>query len=422
MSKGSAGGSGAGRVIPSVGTGSSGNPVNKPHGVLPKITSAFINVTNACNLACKYCFVHQNPQYMDLQTGKDAVDFLYNNTLEEGGMAHINLFGGEPMLRYDGFVKPLIEYIKEKHQNDYGIGMTSNCTLMDEKRLEFLAMANVGLLFSIDGARESQDINRPCTDGSSSFDKLESIIPLVLQYFPDVPFRSTVTPATIGKLMDNVLFAEECGFHTMYITPNVFEDWDKYATAALQDGLRKYAEHYISSFRKGNRPIFLTPVEGMFKAISQRNRAIDNNIYREDMNCKSCGKCGMGASRYAAIATNGDVITCQEFLSHADYSKFLIGNIYEGIDDDKRRAIQDNFSAKSVVGLDCENCPLDRICNGGCIANNYMQTESFNRPDDIYCRFQQLCFENAVLIMRELSKDRNEAFRQRWYSNGGRAN
>ena len=38
-----------------------------------------LNITDDCNLACHYCFVQQKPHYMDLQTAKDAVDFLYNN-------------------------------------------------------------------------------------------------------------------------------------------------------------------------------------------------------------------------------------------------------------------------------------------------------------------------------------------------------
>ena len=46
---------------------------------LPKITSAFLNLTNSCNLTCRYCFVEQKPEFMTLQTAKDAADFLAGN-------------------------------------------------------------------------------------------------------------------------------------------------------------------------------------------------------------------------------------------------------------------------------------------------------------------------------------------------------
>lgn len=43
--------------------------------MLPKIYSAFLNLTNACNLACRYCFVEQHPDMISLQVAKDAADF-----------------------------------------------------------------------------------------------------------------------------------------------------------------------------------------------------------------------------------------------------------------------------------------------------------------------------------------------------------
>ena len=50
---------------------------------LPEISSAFLNLTNACNLACRYCFVKQSPDYMSYQTAKDAADFLAANAEAE---------------------------------------------------------------------------------------------------------------------------------------------------------------------------------------------------------------------------------------------------------------------------------------------------------------------------------------------------
>jgi len=38
-----------------------------------------LNVTDDCNLQCRYCFVQQQPHYMTLQTAKDIADWLYQN-------------------------------------------------------------------------------------------------------------------------------------------------------------------------------------------------------------------------------------------------------------------------------------------------------------------------------------------------------
>ena len=58
---------------------------------LPRITSAFLNVTNACNLACRYCFVEQHPNYMTLDVAMDAAKFLVENAKETGDTPGITL-------------------------------------------------------------------------------------------------------------------------------------------------------------------------------------------------------------------------------------------------------------------------------------------------------------------------------------------
>jgi sulfatase maturation enzyme AslB (radical SAM superfamily) len=43
------------------------------------LTDCMLNVTDDCNLQCRYCFVQQQPHYMTLQTAKDIADWLYQN-------------------------------------------------------------------------------------------------------------------------------------------------------------------------------------------------------------------------------------------------------------------------------------------------------------------------------------------------------
>ena len=42
-------------------------------------TCICLNLTDDCNLACKYCFVQQKPHYMTFEVAKDAVEFIMNN-------------------------------------------------------------------------------------------------------------------------------------------------------------------------------------------------------------------------------------------------------------------------------------------------------------------------------------------------------
>lgn len=376
---------------------------------MPKISSAFLNLTNACNLACRYCFVDQKPEYMTLQTAKDAADFLAENATD--GRASINFFGGEPMLMWDEIIVPLTNYIRSKFGSGFHLSMTSNGTLMDRTKAEFMSNNNIGLLFSMDGDKPTQDHNRPRRDGDSSYDVLKDKIPIILEYFPDVMFRSTVTPATSENMYQDMIFAEKMGFREFFTMPNCFEMWGE--TRTLESQLRLYSDHYIDSMSHGTTPIFFTQLEKFFRKILLRNASIEENKYRSSPNCRACGKCGLGSGEYAGININGDVVACQELFSHCD-GYFTIGNIYTGIRDDLRDHLIDEYDKTSAFGDDCKTCPLDRICDGGCVANNYLLNGDIHKVPTIYCEWERMLFNEAVYIMTALGSAENEAFRARW--------
>ena len=119
---------------------------------LPKITSVMLNVTHACNLRCRYCFVNQKPETMIYQTAKDTVHFLLNNC-KENETPSINFFGGEPMLCWDSIIVPLTKYIREELKTPFDLSMTTNGTLLNEERIQFMKDNHIGMLFSIDGSQ-----------------------------------------------------------------------------------------------------------------------------------------------------------------------------------------------------------------------------------------------------------------------------
>jgi len=44
--------------------------------IKPDFNGIFLNLTDECNLRCRYCFVAKHPHYMTLQTAKDAINML----------------------------------------------------------------------------------------------------------------------------------------------------------------------------------------------------------------------------------------------------------------------------------------------------------------------------------------------------------
>lgn len=121
---------------------------------LPLISSAFLNVTQKCNLKCKYCFVCQQPKEITYKVAEDAAKFLAKNAFKDNRTPSINFFGGEPMLRYKDIIKPLTEWIRDVYGDKFELSLTTNGTLLNEEVMEFFDKNNIGMLFSIDGDKK----------------------------------------------------------------------------------------------------------------------------------------------------------------------------------------------------------------------------------------------------------------------------
>lgn len=375
----------------------------------PPITSVMLVLTHACNLRCRYCFVQQEPETMSLQTAKDAVRFLIDNC-KDSAVPSINFFGGEPMLCWDSIIVPLTKYIREELKVPFQLSMTTNGTLLNFDRIAFMKHYNIGMLFSIDGDQATQDYNRPSADGSGSFNDLHDLISIIAKEFHST-FRMTVIPKTCSNLFHDIMFAKQSGFRSFFAIPNVFEDWNKDAWNTLCGEIRKYTEYFIECYQSGSEPIRFSRFEEALKQITKINKAVACNTCRE--RCEAAYKCGLGTNRSASIHPNGDIYACQEMTSNeGSNSIFWIGNIYSGVSIDRRKQLADLFEKSKVIGDNCFSCKLNRICKGGCVANNYLVTGDINILPKIYCKWKQLLLDEAIHAMNCLSD--NQRFIREW--------
>lgn len=382
---------------------------------LPKITSAMLILTHACPLACKYCFVHQEPSHMTYATAKSATEFLIANAEEQGDVPVINFFGGEPMVMWNEIIVPLTNWIRQEYKKPFNLSITTNGVLLNDERISFLKKNGINMLFSIDGAKATQDYNRPFHSGKSSFDVLEPIIPKIIENFPMTTFRMTTIPPTCANVFENVQFAKDNGFKNFFVIPNVFEEWSQEARIILQNEMRKYSEYFIDCYRAGNQPITFSVLEKSFSDIVKINKAITQKTYRNLSGCQACGKCGLGASKFASIHPNGNIYGCQEMTSNeGKESIFYIGNIFTGVDDTRRQSLMNLFDSVDAVGYNCSVCKYNRICDGGCVANNYLVNGDVNKVPEVYCWWKQILLKEAIYISQTLGKEDNPMFKQRW--------
>lgn len=367
---------------------------------LPKITSIFLIVTRDCNLKCRYCYVDKEPKSISFKTAIDAVEFVARNSKDNGQKPSINFFGGEPLLKWNEIIVPVTLYIRRKYRENFKISITSNGLLIDGDKLEFMKKNDVKLLFSMDGNKVTQDLNRPTKGGDSSFDILINKIPLMLKYYPNLRFRSTLDNVNVKEFFNNHKFAVENGFKRIFTSINVFSYWTDDQMAQLKNEIDKLGDYFVYLL-KNDMWISFQPFLDMFTRLKELEIAKYENSFREtNKNILGYGKCGLGAGKSASVGIDGKVYSCQEMVgSREEGNIFEIGNIYTGVDYNARINLINSFDPKKIRSSDgkmaCKTCRLNRVCNSGCLINNYFVTGDINTMPSILCFYYNALLDKA---------------------------
>ena len=130
-------------------------------------------VTEKCNLACKYCYVHKQPKTMTLETAEQTIKYFtdkFDETVAAGKRINVALHGGEPLLNFD-VIRYIVETLKERYDGHIIFTMTTNGTVFEKDIYDFIK-GKVQISVSIDGNRTTNDTNRIYPNGESSFDKV----------------------------------------------------------------------------------------------------------------------------------------------------------------------------------------------------------------------------------------------------------
>ena len=123
----------------------------KVFGVEPP-TFVTLEVTEKCNLRCKYCIYHpSHPEYrafghenMKWDVAKKAIDFLKEHS-QNAENRHIGFYGGEPLLNFE-LIERAVEYAKKLFGEDMSFAITTNATLVNDKIAEYFAKNNFNII------------------------------------------------------------------------------------------------------------------------------------------------------------------------------------------------------------------------------------------------------------------------------------
>lgn len=353
-----------------------------------------LHLTDRCNLACRYCYVHKGRRTMSPETAKAAVDMAVKAGGDSTGLV---FFGGEPLLCRD-LIYDTVAYSKEiakQNGHKFYYKITTNGLLLDEEFLRFSRDVGMIIGFSHDGLM--QDDCRVFPDGSPTFSLLEDKIPLLLSYQPYAVAMTTVNPETVHKFADSVVWLFDKGFRYLVTTPNYDRTakWDEESLKEFERQYKKLAVKYEEWTKKEEKFYF-----GAFEM------KILSHLHGE----RYCSdRCQLG-KKQISVAPDGKLYPCVQFV---DDEEFCIGDVESGIDAERRKTVQEKGSKTPPT---CDSCAVKGRCNYTCGCLNRQATGSIDRVSPVQCRHEQMLLPIADKLAGRLYKIRSASFIQKQYN------
>jgi len=361
------------------------------------IRSCTIDLTERCNLRCKYCFTYGvGKRDLTFEQGKKTIDWLFRDEVSQADDISIDWWGGEPFLKFD-LMRRLSDYVLEKaHKTRKRVmmGGTSNVTLWTPKVIDWMNNHNIYFLMSIDGVGAAQDTFRPMAGKKkSSWNVIKRRLPYIVSKIPFIKSRSSPAPATIHLFADSV---KEL-YNTYKLKDQTFSpvfemEWTDDKLKIAKEQLFALADFMIELAKKSERLAVKHFDDGAAKL--------------ETGSIKPEWPCGAGRF-YVGIGVDGYIYPCHRFNKYDRpvSEKYCIGSIDEGI---TRPDLREPF----LKFLDlappekCKNCKwYGRTCNIGCYAINFDLTGSIFTPGENHCRWMEVQGEAIEYFYKKIKEN-----------------
>ena len=322
--------------------------------------TAWLHLTDRCNLRCSYCYLPHVREDMPLETGRAAVDATYNSAMVNSlKKVKLKYAGGEPLLQYP-LILELHSYARQL-ADKYGLTLEevvlSNGTLLTDAIAKILKSLSIQLMISMDGLGHYHDSQRPYAGGHGSFrDVLDAVdIALSNGLVPNVSV--TVSGRTVGGLPDIVgwILEHELPFSLNFYRENELSSSHK----DMQLDEQKIISGMMAAFKviEGNLP---------------KKSFLGGIIDRANLSTPHTHTCGAGQN-YLVFDQNGQIAKCQMHIRkpvtdiHAQDPLAIIRADQIGIQ---------NMSVEEKEG--CKTCEWKYWCTGGCPLETHRATGRYD--------------------------------------------
>ncbi|MFA5115730.1 MAG: radical SAM protein [Candidatus Omnitrophota bacterium] len=343
--------------------------------ILNKRAMTIIEITQQCNLRCKYCtFGGGFKDHRTLSSKNMSEEVLKKSILS--ALKHgsdldeifITYYGGEPLCAFD-LLKTSVSFAQKiSSGKNINFSLTTNATLIDREKASFLKEAGFNVLVSIDGPKYMHDRYRVFADGTGSYDYTIKGLKTLLDVYPtELHYKiglNMVVPSSewiplSGELWDNEKWLPRTLKAKAKVVdpPNGFQ-FPELPTCAKSKNIK---EEWLSSFTatgSSEKNTLLSEIYDTSLASIHQRPTFPN--YRRTFFPNGC--CIPGG-RKIYIRVDGVYQICENA-----HGAPTIGSVFQGVDLQQIKKIINDYCELSFQN--CKTCWAISLCSL-CYVNAY---------------------------------------------------
>jgi len=319
-----------------------------------------VDLTNRCNMQCKYCLrdVNHTAHSASSQTIADICTYINNYaTMYHPKNISIQPWGGEPLLELEHILA--MRRLINPSDTKVHFSIETNGLLLSDKVLKKLYDARIGLGVSIDGYAEIHDGQRVSPNGMNTHHIVESHLKNAINLFGDrVGTITTVTRRSathIECILDYLV--QEIGLRHVkfnFVHPSLFFNCEDMCVddELISETILRLLKRLVELIEMGYQ------VEE--HNISVKFQNLLTNQFTDICHSRGCN----GGRRMIVFDQKGNIYPCEM----TDMPKEKLGSIYAS--DDllelvKRSVVKHDFFCAKKEKI-CEDCEWYIFCRGGC--------------------------------------------------------
>lgn len=360
---------------------------------MPPLTIMLKPASSACNMACSYCFYHDESNKRSVANygmmSENTLREIIRKTIFRAEKSISYMYqGGEPLLRGIDFFQKAIELQQKYNKNQLMIynALQTNATLITEEWCQFFAKNNFLIGVSVDGTPSVHNSNRVYADGQPTYNDIEHAINLLEKYHIEYNILTVVTKNVTDNIEDIYRFYKSKNWmYQQYILclPPLGEAPSNQAYSPTPT---EYGTFLIQLYDMWCKDIANNPSTAPSIRQFENYKMLQMGIPAES--CDMRGNC----SNMLVVESDGSAYPCDFFMT----DEYKLGNFhFDRLDDFDQKRKELAFVEKSKLHSNqCLNCEYHWLCRCGCQRVRF-QVPSENRYMNYYCESFKMFFDHV---------------------------